>query len=492
MHRNRETCQHTDAVASAPEQSGRVNWWNVAAVVLAILPSWHLLAFYPPTWNHIDSLVVLEAPLNQIPHHPPLYVALVHAMELAFGGISDMTVYGIVMAQHAAWILSVVYLAFAFRQGPTRVLVPTVMLAATPLHLLVHGIYFEALFLPAMVLLFGAFVRLVLHGRWRNVFLYHLFLLMVVYTRHAGVALCALLPMYCLARFAWDRFRRPRKHLMATGVCIAGAMCVLVVASAGLRAASHKLDKEYSFIIGRVGAYRLHFFPWDGIPDKDAAALLSQVRSRARDPLLARTVDILVDPEVGDLWMGPHQAIRDMLARNGGAGSPDDYMNAAYFLFMTTPNLYILDDVLDDFSDYFRRDPTETIARGSLHSMLFYENDAKNREILAGTGFVGMSGLYGEAYDRAPLTAGFRPAPGMMLAAWLAMAFWALAPGRPAASRLSLASGAVAGTGVVYAASMAALTIVLPRYVAPLHLLVPVAFLTGAGAFFEGVSQRET
>jgi hypothetical protein len=242
------------------------------------------------------------------------------------------------------------------------------------------------------------------------------------------------------------------------------------------------LDADCTSILGRAGVYRLQDAYGLLRPD-ERERWLDEVKQRAGDPQLAKAIDYMA--KVPNAWTGPRDAIA--ADRMFDAQNPDRLLNAGYKTFASSFDGVALRQWQGQIENVLLGVGSKGYCPGQVTCLLessafsiesVYPADPRTVEAIVGTSAVDPSipNTYREpAGTRAvkfsdmllPLVPRER---ALLLAMTVALGITAIALSRKptlAALVLSLWGGFLA-----YVVMLTLITVVLPRYIAPLDILV--------------------
>ncbi len=444
---------------------------------LLSLAIWWLV---PPLWNGSDSVIWLLWQLTWIPHHPPIYPGF---MALLKGLDNDPAVMlnAARTIQHVLYVFSVTYLASASRRPwPILLLSVTTSLGAG-LGLFANGLFTEGLAVPMLVLFLGAVLRLCRDGLTRGVAsMLAVTLLLASLTRHVLIVL-AVVPLGFLL------FQALLQRLLGVHWRTLGSVMLLMlgvgVANAGINGyVSLLLDAQQVSILGRAGVYRIQA-AYKLVPTAKRPAWLAALQARAKEPSEREALALMA--KTPNPWTGPRDAIAETPTLFGR--HPDALMNAGFKTFAFALEPYALQQWAQELvraavgpgvAD-FCPGQVSCLLRGSIDSIeSVFPLDPRSLEAVAGTGagapdaaapYRRLAGqpwvvLFDALLALAPLPRSIFL--GVSLG-FLVMAV-ALSRDRRAQSlMLSLWVGAL-----VYALTLTFVTVVLPRYLVPIDLLL--------------------
>lgn len=441
-----------------------------------------VVAFLPAMWNGSDSTIWLLWQWTWIPHHPPVYPAF---MALANGLFDDpVRVVGFSMAvQHVALVLAIGYLASAYRENWKISIVSAFVSLGSALGLYSHGLFTEGLALPFFIVFLGAVLRLPREGCTAPVMgACVLGLLGAASTRHALLLFGVIPVTYWLLVALFSRNRGTVAVWRPLGLAVLATGSAAVGSSLLTQYSCLLLDADCTSILGRAGVYRVQDAYGLLQPD-ERERWLDEVKKRAGDPQLAKAIDYMA--KVPNPWTGP----RDAIAADPmfDAKNPDRLLNAGYKTFAFSLDGVALRQWLGQIEKVLFGIGSKSYCPGQVTCLLkssafsvesVYPADARTLEAAAGTSAVDPSRVdtYRELAETCavkfsdallPLVPGDRL---LLLAASLVLAVIATAVAREAAFVALMASLWVGFS--TYVILMTFVTVVLPRYIAPLDLVV--------------------
>jgi hypothetical protein len=440
------------------------------------------LALLPAMWNGSDSTIWLLWQWTWIPHHPPVYPAF---MALANGLFDDPArVVGFSIAvQHLALILSIGYLASAYRENWKISIVSAFASLGSALGLYSHGLFTEGLALPFFVVFLGAVIRLPREGCTAPVMVACVIgLLGAASTRHALLLFGVIPVTYWLLVAVFSGYRRTVAVWRPLGLAVLATGSAAVGSSLLTQYSCLLLDADCTSILGRAGVYRLQD-AYGLLNANERERWLDEVKQRARDPQLAMAIDHMA--KVPNPWTGPRDAIA--ADRTFDAQNPDKLLNAGYKTFVLSLDGVALRQwqgqienvLLGVGSKGYCPGQVTCLLESSAHSVeSVYPADPRTLEAAAGTSAVdpSMARTYRElagmgAVELSDMLLPLVPRErALLLAMTAALGITAIALSRNpilAALVLSLWGGFLA-----YGVMLTLITVVLPRYIAPLDILV--------------------
>lgn len=439
--------------------------------------------FLPPLWNGSDSSIWLLWQLSWIPHHPPLYPALM-ALIKALWGEAPRILVATQWIQHLAHILAIAYLASAYRVKWQILLVSTLACVGAELNLFAHGLFTEGLATPLTLLFLGALLRLHRDGLTKGVALaLALSLLAASLSRHALLVLGALPVAYVLitAVLSLGKSTRP----IAVPQTILLVLAVALVNSGLTRYVTFLLDAQQVSALGRPGVYRIQE-AYALLPASERDAWLDSIGARTEDPAVRAALPLMA--RTPNPWTGPSGAI---LADPGFWGHhPDEILNEGFKTFVSTPDPVILRQwrnelvraILGTGSAGYCPGQVSCLFQGSAQSLeSVFPAEPRYAYAVVGTGAEHPeSAAEYRALAVHPLTRfldlllPLTPLHRLLfLIGSFGLAVWAVVRVR------ELRFGALAATlwigAAVYALALTFVTVVLPRYLSPIDLLIWLA-----------------
>lgn len=466
----------------------RLGAWLLAATIptAAALFAWFAL---PPLWNNSDSVIWLIWQITFFPHHPPVYPFL---MALLAGLTDDVGVMlrAAIIVQQVLQVFAVAYLATAFRAPWQVLLVALFATLGSALGLFGYGLFTEGIAHPLLLLFLGANARLWRDGLIRRVALALVVTLLVAsLTRYLMIVLGAIPVAYLLIVAL-------REHRLRAGwrpvFAMLGLMAGVVVMNSAVNAwLSVLLDAQQASVLGRPGIYRLQY-TWQLLPEERRPAWLAALQARAQDPDVAAVLPLMA--QVPDPWIGPRGAIA--VAPALYARHPDELMTAGFKVFAFAPD----PDAWRQWAMEFRRavlghlesqggvGQVRLLLEGSADAVdLVFPRDQRALATAAATG-TGAEDPATAARYRAiaaqPWVAGvdlflpLEPARrGLLLGVSLLLLAVVLWRGRDRQLGSLMAALWLGALG--YLLALTVITVVLPRYLAPVEILVWVSNAIG-------------
>lgn len=462
----------------------RRRWDYALAAAVPSLAAILVAAAIPYVWNDSDSTIWLiwEWQWAFVPQHPPLYPALM-ALATGLAGHPPGVLWVATTLQLSLSVVALTYLATAFRVRWQILLLSTLGTVGSAAHLYSYGLLTEGLANPWFVLFLGAVLRLHRDGLTRALAAMLIAtLLAAALTRHAFLVF-AMVPVILmglrgLSRPGTEGWRR----LLAAGAAL-GLMALVVIGDALVtQSTCLALDVQCRALTGRTGVYRMQE-AYKMVPAEERADWLARLMARAPDPAVAEAIELMV--MTSGPWVGPNAAIA--ARAHLGGGQADRLMNEGFRAFWTWPDRFVLAQWRAQlFQALFGpRRPDEQIGQvayllhHSAHSIArVYPADPRNTPALAGLAAADpqTAEVYRLLAQRMPwrgLDAALPLTPGprarlLLLAATLSLAamYWGRLAGR--CELLATLWLGVAG----YAIALTLATVVLPRYLSPLDLLL--------------------
>jgi len=455
----------------------------------------------PPIWNGSDSVIWLLWPWNLFPHHPILFPAFM-AVATTWFAESGAALSFATALQHLAAIGALIYLASAWCARWQIVIVSVLACLGVALQLYAQGLMTEALDLSFLCILLGAVLRLRRDGLSTAVgtALFVGFLGGML-TRHASIVFAAIPLAYVLIAALLSDRRWSLAAWRPVGGVIAVMLLALVTAKGLTGSACHLLENSCTSIIGRAGVYRI-VATFQLVPQGERAVWLERLAGAAPDAPTAQALIIMA--QTPDPWLGTREAIA--AEPDLWPNDPDALMNTGFRVFVRS-----LDgDALRQWGQELNKAVFGPVAgvgfgNGQFESLLHASADSirvvfpPERDYLRalqGTGaeHPESATLYLNLARRSatrlldlllPLAQGIR-AP-LLLATWLLAltALWTCRRSDFTALLLSLWVGFAA-----YALALTFVTIVLPRYLAPLDLLLWLSNAIAITALIDQAARR--
>ena len=455
----------------------------------------------PPIWNGSDSVIWLLWPWNLFPHHPILYPTFM-AFATTWFAESRAVLSFATAVQHLAAIGALIYLASAFRARRQIVIVSVLACLGTALQLYAQGLMTEALDLSFLCILLGAVLRLRRDGMNTAVgAALFVGLLGGLLTRHASIVFAAIPLAYVLIAALWSEQRWSRSAWRPVGGVIAVVLLALVTAKGLTGSACHLIENRCLSTIGRPGVYRI-VDTYQLVPQEARAAWLERLAGAAPDVPTAQALVLMA--QTPNPWLGTRRAIA--AEPDLWSSDPDVLMNTGFLVFARSLDGDALRQWGRELNKAvfgpvagvgFGNGQFETLLRMSADSIrVVFPPEADALRVLQGTGaehpesatrYLNLANLPAtRLLDLLlPLAQGIRVP--LLLAAWL-LAFTALRACRRAdftALLLSLWIGFAA-----YALALTLVTVVLPRYLAPLDLLLWLSNAIAISALIDQARRR--
>lgn len=462
--------------------------------LLSMMIWWHL----PALWNGSDSVIWLLWQLTWIPHHPPLYpglMALLHGIDAD----PDAVLNGVRGVQHLVFVVSVAYLAAAGRRAWQVLLLSVAATLGAGLGLFAHGLFTEGLAIPLMLLFLGAVLRLARDGPTGTLtWVLALSLLLASLSRHVLIVLAAI--PFCLV--ALQALGDPRSAAQWRG--LGGAALIVLgvwVANTGVnRYVSLMLDAQQVPILGRAGVYRIQSAV-ELIPEDQRRVWVADLQAGAGDPSVGQALALMA--WTPNPWTGPRDAIADSPALFGR--HPDLLMNAGFKVFVSRWDPYALRQWAQELSraslgtgqgDYCPGQ-VSCLLQGTLESVeVVFPGDPRSLVAVTGTGAEdpGSAAAYRRiaAEPWVPFLDGLLPLAPPQRSIFLGLSFGllVLAVSRRRRSGSSALLLSLWIGGLVYAVALTFVTVVLPRYLVPIDILLWLANALAVIDLIEGAAGR--
>ena len=459
--------------------------WLLAAVIPAVaaLSAWRLL---PPLWNGSDSVIWLLWQLTWVPHHPPAYPLMMYLLERFTEGDAAAMLRGAMLVQQGLQILAVAWVATAFR-GPWRILlVSAAATVGTSYGLFSHGLFTEGLAHPLLLFFLGALFRLWRDGPTRGVLVaLALTLLIASLTRYLLIVFAGM-PVLFLVLQALLRHRL-RAGWRAIGLAVVLAVGVVGANSAINTWLSLLLDAQTASVLGRPGIYRIQD-AYRLLPPQERAAWLAALQARTDDPAVRAALPLMAS--VDNPWTGPRDALAMEPALYGR--HPDALMTAGFKAYLLWPDTSVWSQWMQEFGRALFGAGASGGGIGQVRHLLLasadsiettFQGDARALAAVAATGTNADDPATAMTY-RALATAAWArladlplpvtpPGRALWLGLSLALLMVALWRGRdPGLTSLLLT---LWGGALAYLVALTLITVVLPRYLAPVDLLIWLA-----------------
>jgi hypothetical protein len=418
--------------------------------------------------------------LEYVPHFPPLYPQIVEIFHFLLG-MSHAQVIALLVFQHLLLVLSIAYFAFAQSSRWKRLFVAALVSAGSLLGMSVHGISTEAVALPLLIFMAGACIRIALHGSGSicPLLVYGTSLLLATLARHPFITFGSALPIFYLIQLIWgegDRTQSGKWFAISSLLVIA-----IYATSQGVQSAyCIGFGRDCTSIAWRAGVYRM-YEAGTLLTPSERTRWIAALQARTADDAVARAIQIMV--EHSSPWDGTSKELEND-PRIGG-GDINKIANDAFRAFLRSPDHVWLQQYMKNLRGYFCRDRPlfdNWIPRYGLMLLRYQQIEETaaqsddSRDVLIRTGFLrpwkereGGS----KPLARAVLFVdSISPLIVLSLALTLAALRLVISRGKSGAANVAIA---IALSIVLYAAAMALVTVVITRYLAPVHLLAWVA-----------------
>ncbi|TVQ85338.1 MAG: hypothetical protein EA400_15715 [Chromatiaceae bacterium] len=462
----------------------RRRWDYALAATVPAMTAIMVATSMPYIWNDSDSTIwlVWEWQWAFVPQHPPVYPALM-VLAKALAGDAPRVLLLATTLQLTVSVVALTYLSTAFPRRWQILLLSTLGTVGSAAHLYSYGLLTEGLANPLFVLFLGAVLRLRrnrLSPSLAAVLL--LSLLAAALTRHAFLFF-AVLPVVLLALRALARPENQWRRRLLPVLAGIGLMSLLVIGDALVTQwTCLALDVQCRALTGRTGVYRMQE-AYAMVPAEERADWLARLMERAPDPAIGEAIELMV--KTPGPWVGPNAAIAARAPLGGG--QTDHLMNAGFRAFWTWPDRYVLAQWRSQLSQavFGPRRPDERIGQvaylllHSAHSITdVYPKDPRHGPALAGTAASDQetAAVYQTLAQHAPwrwldallpLTSRAR---GLLLLAAAALSMAAMTWSRRDGLPELLATLWIGAAG--YAAALTLATVVIPRYLSPLDILL--------------------
>jgi hypothetical protein len=474
----------------------RLPAFAVAALPPAVV-SLFLFAYLPPTWNGSDSSGFLFMQLGYVPHYAILYPQIMDIAIRAFGPSAGLMVF-VQLLQHALLIASISYLASSESRVVSRLALAVVASIGAALNLYAHGIFTEGLALPFLIFQVGAFIRIVKVG-WSAkpaLLVYHVALLLSMWTRHNFILFGAILPLYAAITVLGGGdsvMRRVRSLVLSSALLLS----VLVVGQALEIAYCNLIDRPSASILGEAGSYRM-LATGNMLSEAERQRFIQRLQSQTDDPAVRFAIERMVLNQTP--WLPTYEEIT--ASPLVGKRNVDDIMNSAFVIFLRTYDPASLAEMKDEFVSYFfpamgmgkwvgGAGQFSLILANSVASLSAYQRDDRTLAVLGDTGFLTSPLIYRyqELLD-CPLVRvldGIPPGYLAVLLCALVSASSVMGWGRRESAYGALA---LLGAGLVYALGSAVATVAITRYLEPLNFVLWVGIGSTVIEIVRGVTSR--
>jgi hypothetical protein len=500
--------QSTGASNSQRSQSQFLSW---LPLLICALPSILLLAFVPPTFNMRDSATLLTTPLGfLVPHWPPLYPEML-AINTGIFGYSNAAIYAIVIEQHLLSVAAGIYLTTIFSENWKRLVMAVFFSAANYFFVLSHGLYTEALSTGLLLLFIGAGLRLALltadqldspialvtvelaqenprkarrfqiTHRGSVLFLSYLSLILMTLTRHNMFIFASLLPSIYLARFIL-RVKGPGFKTVV-GTTSLGILSFFVVQLCN-ETFCKMLGSDSSAKFGRPAVNRMHDIAWASMTPDEKAHLLGNMMKRCPDDVTRFALNVMIEDEKP--WKGSYDKIQAMLPSFKSKKTTDQIMNDAAKAFFMTPNKYLLKESVNAFNLYMGADNSTfaSFVEANAPSVALYRNEADVLPQFKGIPLIQQIDV--SRYKEISNVINPKLFDGVcryIPLATIAIAICIVAIAGGASSESLCAVLALCFSAFLYASISAAITVVVPRYLAPVNAIAWLSLAVAITSF---------
>jgi hypothetical protein len=387
------------------------------------------------------------------------------------------------LIQHGLQVIGVVWVATAVR-GPGRVLLVSAAVSlGTSYGLFSHGLFTEGLANPLLLFFVGTLLRLWRDGPTCGVLLtLALTLLLASLTRYLLIVFAGMPVLFLLLLVLF-------KHRLRAGWRAVGLTLVLAVAVVGANSAinawlSLLLDAQTAPVLGRPAVYRIQE-AYQLVPPEERAAWMAALQARTDDPDVRTALPLMATVE--NPWTGPRDALA--LVPSLYARHPDVLMTTGFRAFLFWPEASVWSQWLAELGRAVFGPEPLGYQPGQVRRLLHesaasidavFPRDARTVATIAATGTGADNpaiaaqylALAEQTWARAadwglPIAP---PQRTLLLGLSLALLLAALWRGRDpglASLLLTLWGGALA-----YVLALTLITVVLPRYLAPVDLLL--------------------
>ncbi|WP_295587111.1 hypothetical protein [uncultured Lamprocystis sp.] len=455
----------------------------------------------PPIWNGSDSVIWLLWPWNLFPHHPLIYPTFM-AFATTWFAESGAVLSFATAVQHLAAIGALIYLASACRARWQIVIVSVLACLGTALQLYAQGLMTEALDLSFLCILLGAVLRLRRDGLSTAVgTALFVGLLGGMLTRHASIVFAAIPLAYVLIAALLSDRRWSLAAWRPVGGVIVVVLLALVTAKGLTGSACQLLENSCMSITGRAGVYRI-VDTYQSVPQGERAAWLERLAGAAPDAPTAQALAIMA--QTPGPWLGTRRAIAaesDLWPHD-----PDALMNTGFRIFVRSLDRDALRQWGRELNKAvfgpvgglgFGIGQFESLLHVSAHSIkVIFPPEAEYLRVLQGTGaehpesairYLNLANLPATRLLDLLLPLGQGTRIPLLLATWLLAltALWTCRRADFTALLLSLWIGFAA-----YALALTLVTVVLPRYLAPLDLLLWLSNAIAISALIDQAARR--
>jgi hypothetical protein len=378
-------------------------------------------------------------------------------------------------------ILAIAYLASAFRAKWQILLVSALMCLGASLNLFAHGLFTEGLAIPFLLIFLGAVLRMHRDGLTPVVAVSLVLTLVAAsLTRHALLVLGGIPLAYLLLCALTSRAKRSGLLTLAQAVGL--MLGVAITDGIVTRAATLMLDAQQVSILGRAGVYRIQE-AYQLLPGPERDRWLETLVSRAPTPEVALALPLMA--KTPNPWTGPSGAIIGEPALHGH--HPDAIMNSAFKAFAVSLDPVVLRQwgneltraILGTGSATYCPGQVSCLWRGSAVSIAtVFPADPQHQAAAIGTGaeHPETAEVY-RALEVHPLVQTLDPLlpliPSHRLL-WLlgSLGLAVVAGGMTRDRGLIALLGALWLGALAYALALTVVTVVLPRYLTPIDILI--------------------
>jgi len=474
--------------------------WLLAALIPAAvaLLAWSRL---PPLWNGSDSVIWLLWQLTWIPHHPPAYPLMMYLLERLTGGDPAAMLQGAMLIQQGLQVVGVAWVATALRGRWRILLVSAAATVGTSYGLFSHGLFTEGLAHPLLLLFLGALFRLWRDGPTRVVLVaLALSLLIASLTRYLLIVFAGMPVLFLLLQALL-------RHRLRAGWREVGLAIVLAVGVVGVNSAinawlSLLLDAQTAPVLGRPGIYRIQD-AYKLIPPQERAAWLAALQARTDDPAVRAALPLMASVE--NPWTGPRDALAlepELYGRH-----PDALMTTGFKAYLLWPDASVWSQWMQELGRAMFGAANSGAGIGQVRHLLLasaasvettFQGDPRALAAVAATGTSADDPATATTYRTLAAAPWARladlplPVTPPWRATWLGLSLVlllvALWRGRdPGLTSLLLT---LWGGALAYLLALTLITVELPRYLAPVDLLIWLANALSLLAFAAGRSTR--
>ena len=350
-------------------------------VLISFIPGIIVLLFYPPVFNYIDSYVLLTTGLTiLIPHFPPLYPLFLKGITGLFG-ITDLSIYLIILIQQLLLGSAVLYVITACKNWYNKLVMLTIISAPMFVYLYANGVQTEGMTLIFLIAMYGGMLRIVGGEKKRNlkhIIFYHVILLLLILTRHSMAVFASQLPIYYLAR-AFFSIKTFRKNLNDSVRYIFAGVLIITLSSIFQNYVVGLIGGNKTSVYGRAVTYRMSYLGLDKINEEK---VIHELQKKTDDDLVKKAIEIMITDK--SPWVGAYSKVSKIIQERKIPISTDKIINRAAWVYITTPEIALTNNVINTFKNYLGKNlnilnDIVGVSKGSVQ--LYANNDSVPVEI---------------------------------------------------------------------------------------------------------------